>query len=646
VLGEAHQDTIEVEFNLVTALVNMDRLNPALAQLRIIDGRLRTFVGRQLDTTGSELVRRQWLATESRLQDAVFTLALARSYSDAQPLAADILLRWKRLAGEQEAVLARLARTSGDPQIRDLARQVQQARSDYSRLVTLPDAKPEQLSARKQARDQSLAELDRLEVALRTRIRTFANQAASEAATWQAVRQALPRNAALLDLRAFKSFNFKSRQFDEDHWLALVLEASADLGSDGKAKAPRLVDLGPVAASASDRENMARLTDEDLCLARYLAKRTERPACAEGYDAANFAAPAQAQARSEAIGAEIDAASARFYAALLGPLDRELAGFDTLYIAPDGALDLVPFARLKLPDGRYWIERQTLRQVRSGRDLIAREPVPAARGLFALGAVDYGSARSVQSPKKAKSRSQPSGAALARTVANTGPNQPNPRLRAACSVFPPVPGTAVEMNYLKTHFDPDGGEVLVLQGRDASKSRLKSHSPPPRVLHLATHGCFIPRADPAERPMTLSLLALAGANRVPTAKAGADQSDNGILNALEVLDLDLTGTELVTLSACDTGKGEVDRSEGVYGLVRAFQIAGAANVLMTLRPLNDDLAAEFVTDFYRNWLDRKPGLPADPASALRRTQLDWIGSERPEKRDPRHWAPYVLVERR
>jgi CHAT domain-containing protein len=66
---------------------------------------------------------------------------------------------------------------------------------------------------------------------------------------------------------------------------------------------------------------------------------------------------------------------------------------------------------------------------------------------------------------------------------------------------------------------------------------------------------------------------------------------------------------------------------------------------MTLRPVNDALAAEFVSDFYRNWLDRAPGLPADPASALRRTQLDWIGSG-PEKRDPRHWAPYVLVERK
>lgn len=89
--------------------------------------------------------------------------------------------------------------------------------------------------------------------------------------------------------------------------------------------------------------------------------------CVAGFDSANFATSERAQARSAAIAAETDVASARFYAHLFGSLDRELAGFETIYIAPDGALDLVPFARLRLPDGRYWIERQTLRQVRRGR---------------------------------------------------------------------------------------------------------------------------------------------------------------------------------------------------------------------------------------------------------------------------------------
>ena len=108
-------------------------------------------------------------------------------------------------------------------------------------------------------------------------------------------------------------------------------------------------------------------------------------------------------------------------------------------------------------------------------------------------------------------------------------------------------------------------------------------------------------------------------------------------------DLDLEGTALVTLSACDTGQGEVDYSEGVYGLVRAVRIAGAANVLMTLWPLNDPLAKEFMADFYRRWFD--PEEHPTPSAALRATQLEWLASDDSVRRKPRYWAPYVLVER-
>jgi len=119
--------------------------------------------------------------------------------------------------------------------------------------------------------------------------------------------------------------------------------------------------------------------------------------------------------------------------------------------------------------------------------------------------------------------------------------------------------------------------------------------------------------------------------------------EDGILYALEALDLNLEGTDLITLSACDTGRGEVDYSEGVYGLVRAFRIAGARNVLMSLWRLNDRLAADFMKDFYVKWL----GDPdRNPAEALQETRLAWIHSKDPKRSDPRYWAPYVLIEGR
>jgi hypothetical protein len=133
---------------------------------------------------------------------------------------------------------------------------------------------------------------------------------------------------------------------------------------------------------------------------------------------------------------------------------------------------------------------------------------------------------------------------------------------------------------------------------NASEAQLKAIAEPPRILHLATHGFFrATRRGSTERPLTLAGLALAGANRGLDGGQGPSGED-GILYALEAQDLALAGTELVTLSACETGRGALDSTEGIYGMVRSLQLAGARNVLMTLWPLDDALAAEFMLVIY------------------------------------------------
>ncbi len=107
--------------------------------------------------------------------------------------------------------------------------------------------------------------------------------------------------------------------------------------------------------------------------------------------------------------------------------------------------------------------------------------------------------------------------------------------------------------------------------------------------------------------------------------------------------LNLQGTELVSLSACDTGKGVVDYSEGVYGLVRALRIAGAQSVLMTLRPVGDRSSRDFMEKFYETWLGAQDS-PA-PSEALHRTRLFFINHEKEEYRDPAVWSSYVMVGR-
>lgn len=175
----------------------------------------------------------------------------------------------------------------------------------------------------------------------------------------------------------------------------------------------------------------------------------------------------------------------------------------------------------------------------------------------------------------------------------------------------------------------------------------------PKILHIATHGIFLPNAQriqrptesntsnattsaqyeiPSEDPMLRSMLAMEGFN---TRSSG---EDDGVFTALEASALNLYGTQLVVLSACDTGQGEVLNGEGVYGLRRAFTMAGAEALLMSLWQVEDEGTADLMERYYTNLLD---GMGR--SEALREIQLDMIRSEDPEVRHPYNWAAFVLT---
>jgi CHAT domain-containing protein len=320
-----------------------------------------------------------------------------------------------------------------------------------------------------------------------------------------------------------------------------------------------------------------------------------------------------------------DEAAAKLYGRLFAPFKDAVASASAIYIAPDGILNLVPFARLKLADGHYWFERQELRLLQTGRDLLRPSVDHPARGLLALGGIDFGAAPAGSRPQDSV------------FFAAAGSDRKAAVTRAAetfRSGFAALPATASEVKEVQEWYQQIRKDepAEIWSGADASKSRLMALKTPPRVLHLATHGFYLP--NQSREPMLLSGIVLAGANR-EVAGAG----NEGLLFALEAEGLNLDGTELVVLSACDTAKGEVDYSEGVFGLARALRTAGARNVLVTLWPLDDQLARDFMVDFYKNWLTQPQ---RDPARALRDTQLQWIKQD--GKRNPRDWAPYVVIE--
>jgi CHAT domain-containing protein len=182
-------------------------------------------------------------------------------------------------------------------------------------------------------------------------------------------------------------------------------------------------------------------------------------------------------------------------------------------------------------------------------------------------------------------------------------------------------------------------------GAGATEQALKSLQAP-RILHIATHGFFLqdsgaPEAKPSpegtralnatariDNPLLRSGLAFAGANLPRTS------GDDGILTALEAANLNLWGTKLVTLSACDTGIGVVRNGEGVYGLRRAFFLAGGESLVMTLWPVSDLITREMMTGYYAGL---KEGLGR--GAALRRMQLQMM--KRKGRAHPFYWASFI-----
>jgi CHAT domain-containing protein len=134
-------------------------------------------------------------------------------------------------------------------------------------------------------------------------------------------------------------------------------------------------------------------------------------------------------------------------------------------------------------------------------------------------------------------------------------------------------------------------------------------------------------------PMLRSGLLLSGANK--TLKGEVSIGENGLLSAAEASLLDLSETELVVLSACETGKGEETNSEGVYGLRKAFSDAGAQNIIMSLWKVDDKVTQEFMSRFYEIWLNEKTTI----RQAFNRTQLE-IKAKYPE---PYYWGAFILM---
>ena len=314
---------------------------------------------------------------------------------------------------------------------------------------------------------------------------------------------------------------------------------------------------------------------------------------------------------------------------------RALLGTTTqLLVSPDGELNLIPFEALVDEHGKYLIEHYSFTYLTSGRDLLRLQVRRESKGAPTVVADPaFGAPTLKASSDRAESKS-------------SGNVSAKPQVDYSQIFFGPLPGVSEEVRALKELLP----QATFFTKEQATKAALKSLSGP-SILHIATHGFFLQDEQQAtaenraaaqakdrtrlgklvarvDNPLLRSGLALAGANQ------SSNGNTDGILTALEVAGLDLWGTKLVVLSACDTGVGEVKNGDGVYGLRRALVLAGAESQVMSLWAVSDRSTRDLIVGYYKRLLQG-----AGRGEALRQAQLQMLNDK--ARRHPYYWASFI-----
>jgi CHAT domain-containing protein len=231
----------------------------------------------------------------------------------------------------------------------------------------------------------------------------------------------------------------------------------------------------------------------------------------------------------------------------------------------------------------------------------------------------------------------------------------SPDSTRSSSAYGFLQGTKDEVEAIAVNLQENKIKTTIYEGIQANEESFKSLSNQKiSVLHLATHGFFFPEIKKkpelfdglmtfgeqkfryVPNPLLRSGLILAGGNRTWKGEKPISGMEDGILTAQEISEMNLTHTELVVLSACDTGLGDIKGGEGVFGLQRAFKLAGVKTILMSLWKVPDQETSELMQSFYRKWLG---GL--DKHEAFRSAQME-MRTKFPA--EPNKWAGFVMVD--
>ncbi len=559
-----------------------------------LDAALETNIDLNL-AIGSERQKLAFLKTASDYTDRTISLSARQAPNDpdAASLATLVLLQRKgRVLDAMTDTLAALKRRF-NAQDQALLNQLNVTTAQLARLVLNGPQKMAPDDYQRTVKDQE-EKKDKLEAEISRDSDEF--RAQSQPVTLQAVQAAIPGNAALVEFVAYRPFDPKAESdsgaFGETRYAAYIVRRQG---------APHVQDLGE-----------AKVIDDAI-----LALRQALGDAARG-DAREFA-----RSLDEKV---------------MQPIRALLGDATQLLVSPDGELNLIPFAALVDEQGRYLIQRYSFTYLTSGRDLLRMQVARKSQSVPVIVAnPTFGEQASLQSVAASTNSKHTQRETKRRSITSTR--------SLTDTYFAPLDATETEARSIQTLF-PD---ATVLTAANATETAVKQVSAP-RILHLATHGFFLFEAPAATDSTNLSVPRTRASGSSPGAGianpllrtglafAGANlrngKGDDGILTALEASGLNLWGTKLVVLSACDTGVGEVHNGEGVYGLRRAFTLAGAESLVMSLWPISDFTTRTLMTRYYQNL---KAGMGR--GEALRQVQLDML--KKNPKLHPFYWANFI-----
>jgi CHAT domain-containing protein/Tfp pilus assembly protein PilF len=427
----------------------------------------------------------------------------------------------------------------------------------------------------------------------------------------------LPKNTALIEFAAVELFDFKAKgkekKWKPAHYIAFVLHA-------GNGDRVAMIDLG-------EAEKI------DIAVGKFKKEVGEL---------------------KEKKGIKLRAASKSIYDMVFEPIKNELGDVKEIFISPDGNLNLIPFEVLQGPVGRYLIEDYTFNYLAAGRDLLGfGEIFEKGQKALLMGDPDFdmGAEEKSSTLRRLALRDAKQEKVVTRSTEMKGFH------------FSNLPGTREEVKAIQDIIGKDNADLYT--GKEALEEVLRTKGAP-KILHLATHGFFLTDLDlkgfmdesmvrgmqqisglpiptgkkaAVENPLLRSGIALAGANKA--LESGDAGKSDGIVTAEKILGFRLRGTEMVVLSACETGLGEVKTGEGVFGLRRAFTQAGAKSLVMSMWSVPDKETRELMIQFYQNILSGKMNrCQALRQAALREMQ---ILKERYGYANPFYWGAFVFM---